>query len=155
MGKELVKKEGADVVEEQQKPIEVSGKLDISQMVKSFGQIKLTKEQKDVLFADPDDKDVEIRPDGLVYLPWVFYHDRLREVFGWEYAIIPKGDPRYIERANIVVWGFYMVIKGSLMAYAVGENPYYPNNPKMSAVFIWLKQGLNHHRHIVGKKKFE
>ena len=130
--KELTKRENALQPKDELQPLEISGKIEIADMVKSVGNVKLNEEQKGILFAPVNEEEVEIRPDGLVYLPWVFYHNRLRKAFGYEYALIPKSDPKYIPEANLMVWGFYMVIKGSLMGYALGENGYHPNNPKMS-----------------------
>ena len=130
--KDVSKRENALQPKDELKPLEISGKIEIADMVKSIGSVKLNEEQKKTLFAPVNEEEVEIRPDGLVYLPWVFYHTRLREVFGLEYALLPKGDPKYIPEANLMVWGFYMVIKGSLMGYALGENGYHPNNRAMS-----------------------
>lgn len=117
---------------EELKTLEVSGKLDISKMVKSVGDVVLTDEQKKIIYKDIDPMDVEIRPDGIIYLPWVFFHKRMREAFGWEFALIPKSDPHYNGEEKLMMWGFYMVVKGSLLGFAIGECPYHSNNPIMS-----------------------
>lgn len=121
--------QAADQNQLAQKPeeqaIEIKAEFDIGSMVKSVGSVKLTKKQEDILFKDVPEEQVEIRPDGIVYLPHVFYSTRLRKAFGWEYSVIPKGDPSFLKEKGLVVWGFYMVVKGSLMAYAIGQQNYY------------------------------
>ena len=104
----------------------IKAEFDIATMVKSVGNVKLTEKQRKILFLEVPEEQVEIRADGIVYLPHIFYSGRLREAFGWEYAVIPKGDPKFIQEKNLIVWGFYMVIKGSLMAYAIGHQEYHP-----------------------------
>ena len=106
--------------------IGIKAEFDISTMVKSVGSVKLTDKHRTILFAPVPEEQVEIRADGIVYLPHIFYSGRLREAFGWEYAVVPKGDPKFIQEKNLIVWGFYMVIKGSLMAYAIGHQEYHP-----------------------------
>ena len=110
----------------EEQAIEIKAEFDIGSMVKSVGSVKLTAKQEKILFEDVPEEQVEIRPDGIIYLPHIFYSTRLRQAFGWEYAVIPKGDPKFIAEKNLVVWGFYAVIKGSLMAYAIGQQDYYP-----------------------------
>lgn len=135
MGKDIAVREEQSVQNPEKlesKMLEVSGTLDISSMVKSVGGLKLTDEQKGELFKAVPAEDIEIRPDGLIYVPGGWYRAKLREMFGLEWALVPKGDAKYIDEANLMVWGFFLVIKGSLMGYALGENPYYKNNKTMS-----------------------
>ena len=119
---ELIAKEQEREVQE----VGIKAEFDIATMVKSVGNVKLTEKQRKILFLEVPEEQVEIRADGIVYLPHIFYSGRLREAFGWEYAVIPKGDPKFIQEKNLIVWGFYMVIKGSLMAYAIGHQEYHP-----------------------------
>jgi len=99
-------------------------------LIPTVGTIKLTKEQGEILYADVDKESVEIRPDGLIYLPWMEYVTRLQKAFGMSWGIIPDGQPR--QMGLFILWGFYMVIGGKLAGFAIGEQKYQPNNPMMT-----------------------
>lgn len=99
-------------------------------LIPTVGTIVLTKEQEDTLYADVKAEDIEIRPDGLIYLPWMEYVTRLRKAFGMSWGIIPDGQPR--QMGVLILWGFYLVIGGKLAGFAFGEQKYQPNNPNMS-----------------------
>jgi len=100
-------------------PEKVMTQSDYLAMAESFGNIQTTKEQQALLFAQVDEDDVEIRPDGLVYLPWMGYVKRLRDAFGTGWGLMPQGKP--VARDGFVLWAFYLVIQGRMAAYAVGE----------------------------------
>jgi len=102
----------------------------IETLLNTAGTLELTKEQEEILFAPVNEADVEIRPDGLIYLPWMEYVTRLRKSFGCNWAIIPNGNP--LIKGNIIIWGFYLIIKGKLMGFALGEQEYQPTNATMS-----------------------
>lgn len=114
--------------EQQQK--EFLNEFNINSMLASAGTIELTDKQKSILYAPIDRDKIAIRPDGMIYLPWVFYAERLHEAFGMEWALIPQGMPKI--QNNYIMWGFYLVIKGKLAAFAIGGQLYYANNNKMS-----------------------
>ena len=88
-------------------------------MSESFGNIQTDKRQQAVLFGPVDEDDVEIRPDGLVYLPWMGYVTRLRDAFGTSWGLLPQGKP--VTRDGFVIWAFYLCIQGRMAAYAIGE----------------------------------
>ena len=102
----------------------------IQDLVKTAGSIKLSEDQKLALYKDIEKTTVEIRPDGLIYLPWMEYVSRLRNAFGMEWAAIPQGMPKI--KNSLVLWGFYLVVKGKLAGFAIGEQTYYANNPTMT-----------------------
>jgi hypothetical protein len=114
------------------KPSEGGFALEISKLVPGAGQIELTEKQLGILYAPVDDEAVEIRPDGLVYLPWMEYVTRLRQAFGLNWAIIPKDDPRLGPSKSSILWGFYLVIQGKLAGYAIGEQAYNSSNATMN-----------------------
>jgi len=103
---------------------------EIAALVHKAGTIKLTEKQKGILYARVKEEDVEIRPDGLIYLPWMEYETRLREAFGMEYALIPQGLPRL--ENNLVLWGHWLIIKGCPMGFSIGQQEYYPSNKTMN-----------------------
>jgi hypothetical protein len=103
-----------------EKPTEkFMGQLDYLAMSESFGNIETTPEQQAILFAPVMDEEVEIRADGLVYLPWMGYVTRLKQAFGTSWGLLPQGKP--IIRDGYVLWGFYLVIRGKMASYAIGE----------------------------------
>lgn len=110
------------------KPFE--NEFNINALLPSAGTLELTDNQKKILFAEPKEEDIEVRPDGLVYLPWMEYVCRLRESFGVNWAMIPQGMPK--KEGSLILWGFYLVIQGKLMGFAIGQQEYYESNPTMT-----------------------
>ena len=102
----------------------------MEELIPYAGTIEITEEQKKILFASVDPESVEIRPDGLVYLPWMAYVERLRDAFGIGWAIIPRAMPKL--EGGSMYWAFYLMIQGKLAGFAIGEQQYQPNNPQMS-----------------------
>ncbi len=99
------------------------------------GTIAFTKKQQDILFAPIPEEEVEIRPDGLIYLPWVGYVRRLRDAFGGQWSIIPiEKKPQMNPDNDGLMWGFYLVLSGKPYGYAIGEQKYIESNKTMS----WL-----------------
>lgn len=106
--------------------------LQIARLLPQAGTVVLTEEQKEKLYAPVNELDVEIRPDGLIYLPWMEYVSRLHAAFGLEWAIIPKGQPKMNPTKTGILWGFTLMIQGKPAGYAIGEQEYHANNPTMS-----------------------
>lgn len=105
---------------------------EIARLVPSAGTIELTDEQKKILYSPISDEDIVIRTDGLIYAPWMEYATRLREAFGLNWAMVPDGKPKQGPNQNSILWGFYLVIQGKLVGYAIGEQAYHANNPEMT-----------------------
>ncbi len=102
----------------------------ITGLISLAGTIEATEDQKKILYAPVKEEDVEIRPDGLVYLPWMEYVSRLKDSFGMSWAIIPQGPPKVQD--NHVMWAFWLIIQGKPAGFAIGEQEYYPNNRQMT-----------------------
>jgi hypothetical protein len=62
--------------------------FDIGSMLPLAGSVKLSPVQKKILYAEIDENDVEIKPTGIIYLPWVHYVKRLHEAFGMERSVV-------------------------------------------------------------------
>ncbi len=103
---------------------------EMEKLVPFAGTIETSEEQRKILFAMVNDEDVEIRPDGLVYLPWMAYVTRLRDAFGISWAIIPKDMPKI--QGTHMYWPFYLMIMGKLAGFAIGEQEYQPSNARMT-----------------------
>ncbi|MCX6574891.1 MAG: hypothetical protein NTV82_00700 [Candidatus Aminicenantes bacterium] len=104
----------------------------VGQLIPQAGTVELTTQQTEILYAKVKDEDVEIRPDGLIYLPWVEYVSRLHEAFGMEWAIIPRGMPEMNPGGTGLLWGFFLMVKGKPAGFAIGEQEYYANNATMT-----------------------
>lgn len=110
---------------------EDSLKLSELNIFKSYKPIKLKPEQEDILFSDISPSDILIRPDGLIYLPWHWYANRLNLAFGhlcW--TLIPQGEPKL--DGQLVLWGFHLIINDSYQGFAYGECKYIITNETMS-----------------------
>ena len=84
-----------------------------------------------VLAEEPNPHDVEIKPDGIVFLPGVAYRRILTRAFGaGGWAILPRSPARVM--GNIVVYHGALVCLGRFVAEAVGECFYRENNSNMS-----------------------
>lgn len=104
--------------------------------VSKIGTLELDAKAESVLDEPLDDNDVQIRPDGLVYLPWTFYARRLNRAFGrLAWGVIPNGAPmsKDVGYDNILVaWGFWLIVRGTPIGYAIGETTYRSTNQTMS-----------------------
>lgn len=98
----------------------------IVSLIPLAGTIELTKEQEESLYSPVVVEDVEIRPDGLIYLPWMEYVTRLRKAFGMSWSLIPHGQPTKV--GNFIHWPFWLIIRGKPYAFAVGEQQYFAND---------------------------
>jgi len=105
---------------------------EMSQLIPLAGTVELTTQQREILYAKVKDEDVEIRPDGLIYLPWMEYVSRLHDAFGMEWAIIPRGMPEMNPARSGILWGFFLMVKGKPAGFAIGEQEYYPQNSSMT-----------------------
>lgn len=88
------------------------------------GSLTLSEEQKKILFSDFEDDEVLIRPDGLIYLSWTWYADRLSRAFGLGWQLVPAESPqvKQINGKPCVYWGFYFFVNGVYMGFAYGEH---------------------------------
>src|SRR3989304_9544591 len=92
----MVKDESLPAELPKEKPVPISTvQTRMEELIPFAGTIETTEEQRKILFAPVKDEDVEIRPDGMVYLPWMEYVTRLQRTFGISWAIIPKDMPLF------------------------------------------------------------
>jgi phage pi2 protein 07 len=127
--KELITNKDAEEIK--QLPEKFLNNFNMDKLLVNAGNVELTDEQNKILFAPIDETQISIKPTGIVYLSWSFYATRLRLAFGMQWALIPNGMP-LINEENLMTWGFYLYIKGSLMGFAIGEQNYIPKNKEMS-----------------------
>lgn len=100
------------------------------------GTLVLDDNAQTVLAEPLDEKDVKIRPDGLVYLPWTWYAERLNRAFGrLGWGLIPQSAPISKDMGGnmvLVVWGHWLVVRGVPVGFEMGETAYRTNNNQMS-----------------------
>ena len=96
-----------------------------------MGNLVLTDKEAEGLYAPIDFEAIQVRPDGLIYLPWTFYSKRLRDTFRMQWAMVAMGEPR--TAGELVIWGFYLSVKGQIVGMpAMGECRYQSSNRTMS-----------------------
>ena len=134
-GKDVVvrKEDVHDVVVEEQKakaPASTenfNNKFNMEELLKTAGRLHITEEQRAVLQKPLTADEIEIRPDGLIYLPWVEYQTRLDKAFGTAWSMVPNGMPKFDQSSGQIIWGFYLVVQGLLVDFAVGGQEYRTN----------------------------
>ncbi|KAF8655335.1 hypothetical protein AX16_003108 [Volvariella volvacea WC 439] len=82
------------------------------------------KEIADVLLAPVESEDVEIKPDGLIYLPEIKYRRVLNKAFGpGGWGLAPRSETNV--GPKIVSREYALVCQGRLVAIARGEQEYF------------------------------
>jgi len=97
---------------------------DWSRSYSGLSQQPFPKEIADVLLAPVDSRDVEIKPDGLLYLPEIKYRRVLNKAFGpGGWGLAPRSEtnvgPKVVSRE------YALVCLGRLVAIARGEQEYF------------------------------
>lgn len=104
----------------------------------TIGTLSIEDSAQVVLQEKLDPAAIRIRPnDGIIYLPWTYYASRLNRAFGIaQWGLIPQGMPMSTPTGKsggvLVAWGHWLVVKGIVIGFAIGETTYIPSNPKMS-----------------------
>ncbi|KAL5094777.1 hypothetical protein Trisim1_005508 [Trichoderma cf. simile WF8] len=93
----------------------------------------VTEKQFKALMQPVDEKDIEVKPDGVIYLPEIKYRRRLNEVFGpMGWGLIPKGEA--VVGDSIVTREYALIVDGRFVSQAQGENSYFSAEQLPSAV---------------------
>ncbi|KAL2690031.1 hypothetical protein Neosp_004099 [[Neocosmospora] mangrovei] len=89
-----------------------------------IGSKPVTSEQNQVLARAINPDDVEVKPDGIVYLPEVKYRRRLNEAFGpMGWGMVNRGD--VVVGTNIVTREYALIVNGRFVSQAQGVNNYF------------------------------
>lgn len=83
-----------------------------------------------VLLAPVKPEDVEIKPDGLIYLPEIKYRRIMNQAFGpGGWGLVPHGDSMHfhddIDGAQLVTREYTLHCHGRFVAQATGEHTFY------------------------------
>ncbi|KAI5464851.1 mitochondrial genome maintenance MGM101, partial [Mariannaea sp. PMI_226] len=94
---------------------------------KSFhglGTQPVTEAQFQILTQQIDLYDIQVKPDGILYLPEIKYRRRLNEAFGpMGWGIIPRGDT--VVGKEIVTREYALIVNGCFVSQALGVNNYF------------------------------
>ncbi|QPC69561.1 hypothetical protein HYE68_000313 [Fusarium pseudograminearum] len=89
-----------------------------------LGVKPVTLEQNEVLSRPIDVEDVEVKPDGIVYLPEVKYRRRLNEAFGpMGWGMVHRGD--VVVGQNIVTREYALIVNGRIVSQSQGVNNFF------------------------------
>lgn len=96
-----------------------------------ISQKAFPREQGQVLMAPILPTDVEIREDGIVFLPEIKYRRRLNEAFGpGGWALMPRTAITMVD--NVLSREYALYVDGRFIAEARGENEYIEQNGNMT-----------------------
>ncbi|KAJ6591363.1 mitochondrial genome maintenance MGM101-domain-containing protein [Mycena sp. CBHHK59/15] len=100
------------------------GATDWSKSYSGLSQQAFSQEIADVLLAPLDPMDIEIKPDGLIYLPEIKYRRVLNKAFGpGAWGLAPRSETNV--GPKIVSREYALVCHGRLVAIARGEQEYF------------------------------
>lgn len=86
----------------------------------------------EVLMAPVNTEDIEIRPDGLIYLPEIKYRRILNRAFGpGAWSLMPI-EITVSTDDNMLYYRGALFVHGRFVSEAIGEQQYYPESERMS-----------------------
>ncbi|KAF9740155.1 hypothetical protein PMIN06_003776 [Paraphaeosphaeria minitans] len=107
-------------------PAEIEGvpAIDWTRSYHGLGSVSFSPEQNEVLLAPIALDDVEVKPDGIIYLPEIKYRRILNKAFGpGGWGLAPRGES--IVTGKIVTREYGLIVQGRLVAIARGEQQYF------------------------------
>ncbi|KAF9873317.1 hypothetical protein CkaCkLH20_09130 [Colletotrichum karsti] len=109
------------------------GAVDWSNSYYGLGTGRFSKEVTDILLQPVNPDDVEVKPDGIIYLPEIKYRRILNTAFGpGGWGLVPKGEVVVGDR--IVTREYALIAEGRFVSQAQGENSYFGLEGLPSAV---------------------
>lgn len=101
-------------------------------MYQGASTLIISEEAEKILDEPIAEEDVEIRPDGLIYPPQIFYREKLNRAFGrGQWALIKHNSVKDPDRDKVYFDGS-LFIRGCFIARATGEAEYHASNPNQS-----------------------
>ncbi|KAJ5666126.1 uncharacterized protein N7477_008574 [Penicillium maclennaniae] len=99
-------------------------KIDWTRSFHGLSATPFPKEAADILMAETDPEEVEIKPDGILYLPEIKYRRILNKAFGpGGWGLAPRGES--IVTPKTVTREYALVCHGRLVSIARGEQDYF------------------------------
>ncbi len=92
--------------------------------------LSVGENERRLLDVEVNPNDVEIRPDGLIYVPEIKFRRVLNITIGpGSWSILPR---KTSVHNNILFYKGALFIKGNFVAECIGEKEYFEENPNMS-----------------------
>lgn len=112
--------------------------IDWSDSFHGLGQQAFSKEAADLLLAPLATEDIEIKPDGLLYLPEIKYRRILNKAFGpGGWGLAPRTEtlvtPKQVSRE------YALICNGRLVSVARGEQDYFGGEEKLTTALEGCK----------------
>lgn len=107
-------------------PPEIEGvpAIDWTRSYHGLGSVSFTPEQQEILLAAIVPEDVEVKPDGLLYLPEIKYRRILNRAFGpGGWGLAPRGES--IVTGKLITREYGLIVQGRLVSIARGEQQYF------------------------------
>ncbi|PKX98775.1 putative mitochondrial genome maintenance protein Mgm101 [Aspergillus novofumigatus IBT 16806] len=99
-------------------------KIDWTRSFHGLSAAPFPKEAADILLAEVDPEEVEIKPDGILYLPEIKYRRILNRAFGpGGWGLVPRSES--IVTPRTVTREYALVCNGRLVSVARGEQDYF------------------------------
>lgn len=109
----------------------VKGGIDWSDSFHGLGQAAFPKEVADILLAPLANEDIEIKPDGLLYLPEIKYRRILNRAFGpGGWGLAPRTETFITGKQ--VSREYALICQGRLVSVARGEQDYFGGEEKLT-----------------------
>jgi Mitochondrial genome maintenance MGM101 len=111
-------------------PIE-PGPLESGGLYRGISQEAFAPDTVEKLLAPIMPTDVEIRPDGIIYYPEIFYRRRLNAAFGpGGWALMPRGE--FTRMDDTLTRCYALFVGGRFIAESIGEMDMVRNNEEMT-----------------------
>lgn len=115
-----------------------TGQINWSDSFHGLGSASFSREIIDILMAPINSEDIEIKPDGLLYLPEIKYRRILNRAFGpGGWGLAPRTEslitPKQISRE------YALVCQGRLVSVARGEQDYFGGEEKITTALEGCK----------------
>ncbi|MCU7495164.1 MAG: hypothetical protein HF314_04715 [Ignavibacteria bacterium] len=114
---------------------ETSNLTPFNNMYQKASLLTVTEKEQKALEAPLNPDEVEIRPDGLIYYPQVFYREKLNSIFGiGQWALIQHSISKI---GNTLCFDGSLYVRGCFVSRALGEHEYYENNRNTSWASVY------------------
>jgi len=112
--------------------------IDWSDSYHGLGSQPFSREIADILLAPIKDQDIEIKPDGLLYLPEIKYRRILNKAFGpGGWGLVPRTESLITKSQISREYG--LICHGRLISIARGEQDYFGGEEKVTTALEGCK----------------
>lgn len=119
-------------------PVSTNGHIDWSDSFHGLGSSPFSAEVADILLAPLANEDIEIKPDGLLYLPEIKYRRILNRAFGpGGWGLAPRTES--FITAKQISREYALICHGRLVSVARGEQDYFGGQEKITTALEGCK----------------